>query len=280
MRLSISSDIESEISTRTVPPNRRRCNSSSTASSRSSASSETSKSASLVTRNGAHSVISIFGKSDVSEYVITCSRGRKRWRLPTLMKRGRSSGTLTRAKRSSPRLRIPDEHAERQRQRGDVRERLAGPDRERRQHGIDLPVEERRELFELLLGAVRDPADADPFLLERRAQLLLPEARLLGRQREHPLADLGQRLLRRASVQRVNREARRVLAHEAADAHREELVEVLGEPRAERQALEERETRVGGELEDALVEVERGQLAVEEPLRPLDGGFLLLHGRH
>ena len=178
------------------------------------------------------------------------------------------------------RLRIPDEHAERERQRRDVRERLTRPDGERRQHGIDLPVEERRQLVELLLGAVRDPADQDPFLLERGAQLALPEARLLGRQREHSLADLGQRLLRRASVQRVNREARRLLAHEATDAHREELVEVLGEPRAERQALEERETWVGGELEDALVEVERGQLAVEEPLRPLDGGFLLVHGRH
>ena len=105
-------------------------------------------------------------------------------------------------------LGVAHEDSERERERGDVRKRLAGPDRERREHGIDLAVEERRELLELLLGAVRDPADEDPFLLERRAQLALPEARLLGRRREHPLADLGQRLLRRASVGRVNREAR------------------------------------------------------------------------
>ena len=265
---------------RTVPPNRRRCSSSSTASSRSSASSESSKSASRVTRNGAHSVISIFGKSDVSEYVITCSSGREELALADADEAGQELGHLDAGESLLARLRVPDEHAERQRQRRDVRERLTGPDRERRQNGIDLPVEERRELVELLLGAVRDPADQDPFLLERGAQLALPEARLLGRQRQHPLADLGQGLLRGAAIQRVNREARRLLAHEAADPYSEELVEVLGEPRAKLQALEERKIRVGGELEDALVEVERGQLAVEEPLGSLDRGFLLVHGRH
>ena len=95
-------ETELETSTRTTSPNRRLRNSSSTASSRSSASSETSKSASRVTRKTLHSTISIFGKSEGRKWRSTRSSGKCRPRLPSERKRGSSSGTLTRAKRSSP----------------------------------------------------------------------------------------------------------------------------------------------------------------------------------
>ena len=47
-------------------------------------------------------MISIFGKSEESEWAITCSSGRNVPLRPTDRKRGSSSGTFTRAKRSSP----------------------------------------------------------------------------------------------------------------------------------------------------------------------------------
>jgi hypothetical protein len=49
----------------------------------------------------------------------------------------------------------------------------------------------------------------------------------------------------------------------------EELVQIRGEERAELDALEQRDPRVGRELEHALVEVEPRQLAVEKPTRDL-----------
>jgi hypothetical protein len=103
---------------------------------------------------------------------------------------------------------------------------------------------------------------------------------LLGGKRQHALADLGQRLLWGASVGEMNRNSRRLLSHEPADAHGEELIQVRREAGTERQALEERQVLVACELEDARVEVEPGQLTVEEPFRPLDGGFVLLGDGH
>lgn len=53
-------------------------------------------------------------------------------------------------------------------------------------------------------------------------------------------------------------------AFEAGDADHEELVEVGGEDREEADPLEQRHLRVGGEVEDALIEGEPAELAVEE----------------
>ena len=64
-------------------------------------------------------------------------------------------------------VRVPHEHAERERQRRDVRERLPGPDAERRQHGIDLALEPRGQLGALLVGALLDACR--PRSLLRRA---------------------------------------------------------------------------------------------------------------
>ena len=52
----------------------------------------------------------------------------------------------------------------------------------------------------------------------------------------------------------------------AGDAHLEELVEVRRGDRAELGPLEQRDPRLGGELEHPLVEREPAQLAVEESL--------------
>ena len=73
------------------------------------------------------------------------------------------------------RLRVLREDREREREAGDVRERLARADRERRQHRVDLAMEATFELLELLRPEILDTADCDPFFGKRRAKLALPE---------------------------------------------------------------------------------------------------------
>ena len=61
-------------------------------------------------------------------------------------------------------------------------------------------------------------------------------------------------------------------ALEPGDPDHEELVEVGGEDREEPGALQQRDRVVGRELQDALVELQPGDLAVEEPVggQPVD----------
>ena len=196
-------ETERETSSRTGSPKRRRRSSSRTASSRSAASSETSKSASRETRKNAHSTISICGKRRGRKCRIASSSGTKQPREPIGRNRGSSSGTFTRAKRSSvesgSRTKTP---------------RLSeSPE----MYGNGWPVptasgvstgktsarEEPLELRQLVLVELVDVRDDDSGLGERRPKLALPEPRLARRQLEHALADLGERLERRAAVRRI-----------------------------------------------------------------------------
>ena len=60
------------------------------------------------------------------------------------------------------------DYGERQGQPRDVRERLARTDAERREDGVDLTLVATGELLELLLAALLEAEDRDPFGLERR----------------------------------------------------------------------------------------------------------------
>ena len=161
-------------------------------------------------------------------------------------------------------LRVANEQAEAERQARDVRERLARPDGERREHREDLAREDLLELGALGLGRILDAADEDPLGGERGAELVAPERRLLRRQVEDAAPDLGQRLLRRAAVGRAHGEPREHLVLQAGDPHHEELVEDRRDDPAELDPLEQRLVRVGGELEHAPHEVDLRQLAVEQ----------------
>ena len=165
------------------------------------------------------------------------------------------------------RRRVDREHAERQREPRDVRERLAGPDGERGQHRVDLALEEALQPLELPLRAVLDRHDRDALSLERRPQLLLPQSRLPLCERDDALADRGQRLVRCHAVGGANAELGRLLLDEAGHAHHEELVEDRREDGAELDALEQRLLVVGGEIEQALARVEPRQLAVDQARR-------------
>ena len=246
-RASIAREIELDTSRRTTAPKRRRRSSDSTASSRSSASSEISVSPSRVSRNERPLRRSPSpGTASRRKCAITVSSGTSTPRSPTATKRSRPSGTLTRANRSSPDSGSRTIDAEAQRQPGDVRERLARPDRERRQDGVDLPREERLELGALLRRRSRRRCRRRcPRRRARGRELVAPQASSARRSARAPLADLGERLLRRAPVGRANRQPRDDLVEQAGHAHHEELVEDRRDDPAELHALEERLVRVG-----------------------------------
>ena len=131
---------------------------------------------------------------------MTCSSGRKIPRLPTWRKRGSSSGTLTRAKRSSPLSGSRTNTPRLKREAGDVGKRLARPHGERRQHREHLTLVAVRELVHFLAAEVVDPADDDARLGERRLQLPPPQLRLPGGELGDELPDLDKCLLRRSAV--------------------------------------------------------------------------------
>ena len=165
-----------------------------------------------------------------------------------------------------PGLRVADEHGEAVREARDVREGLPRADREGRQHRVDLAVEAPLELGALLFRALVHLRDRDARLGQLRHEVPAPEARLAGGEREDAVPDFGERRGRRATVRREHRDAGGLEAHEPGDADHEELVEVRGEDRAELDALEQRHRRVLCELEHAGVEIEPGELAIEESL--------------
>ena len=172
------------------------------------------------------------------------------------------------------RARLLDHHAQRLAQVADERERVAGVDRQRRQDREDVAAEEvvRRRLVGVAeLGVA---ADAHAVLFQGRVQLLVPAADLAVQQRADLGVDQIELLGRRQAVHRPRRDAGGGLALEAADALHEELVEVAGEDRQKFDPLQQRHLVVLGQFQDAAVEVEPADLAVEEQ-RVADVG-----GRH
>ena len=113
----------------------------STASSRSSASSEISVSPSRVsgTRRARRSPSP--GRATAGSARSRPRAGAAGRASPTATKRGKASRHLDAREALLARLGVADEHAEAQRQPRDVRERLPGPDGERRQHRVDLAAE-------------------------------------------------------------------------------------------------------------------------------------------
>ncbi len=164
------------------------------------------------------------------------------------------------------RVRVDGEHAQRERQPGDVREWLARADRERRQDRVDVARVHRLEALQLLRRALLDRDDLDTLGGERRLQLALPELRLPSRQLRDACLDARERLGGGEAVGGALGKSCRLLIEEAGDAHHEELVQVRREDGAELDPLEQRLRLVPGEVEDARVELDPRQLAVEKPI--------------
>ena len=158
-------------------------------------------------------------------------------------------------------LRVAQPDRDRQAQRRDVRERVARIDRERRQDREDLVEEalaerlvvlrDRRVVDELdALGGER-PADRDE------------DRRVVGDELEDALAGGGELLVGGPAVGRAGDLAGLDLLAQAGDPDLEELVEVAGEDGQELDPLEQRVALVARLVEDAGVELEPRQLAVE-----------------
>ncbi|MCC2653696.1 MAG: hypothetical protein K0Q60_3862 [Microvirga sp.] len=84
--------------------------------------------------------------------------------------------------------------------------------------------------------------------------------------------NLCELLLGREPVLRYGRHAGADLTSQARDADHEELVQVLGRDRQEAQLLQERMVAVGGLLQHPPVELQPGQLAIDEALRETPQG--------
>ena len=132
-----------------------------------------------------------------------------------------------------------------------------------RQHGEDVAEE---VILEPDPFAVGQAVAVDHHQTDRRqlALQLAPQTLLLAGQRRHRLLDHHQLLGRRQAVVGAGGEAGTHLFDQARDADHEELVEIVGRDRQEAQALEQRMIDVGALFEDASVEPEPGELAVDE----------------
>ena len=166
--------------------------------------------------------------------------------------------------------RVAHEHREAERQVGDVRERPARRDRERRQRGEDHALEVPGQLRALSIVELVDADERDPVLGQLRTQRALEAGAQPAAQPEHALADLGDRLRGREAVLAGSLDARVDLVVQARDADHVVLVEVGRVDRAELRPLEQRRRLVLGELQDAVVEVQPGQLAVDVQRRILE----------
>ncbi len=161
------------------------------------------------------------------------------------------------------RLRVAEHDEQAQREVGDVGEGPAHAEHQRRQGREDLPVEEQIELATIVGGGLLVGDDPDPVLAERGAQLLLEAGRqalpLLDDLLAHRLDLLGGA----HPVGATTLDRGLDLVVEAGDADHEELVQVRLVDRAELDPLEQRKLVVLDQLQDAVVEVHPGGLAVE-----------------
>ena len=162
-------------------------------------------------------------------------------------------------------LRVAQADRDRQAQRRDVRERVAGVDGERREDRVDL-VE---EALSQRLVVLRDRGvleELDAFGSQRPPDIDVDRG-VVGDELEDPRASRRELLLGRPAVGRTGDAAGLELLTQAGDADLEELVEVAREDRQELDPLEQRIPRVARLVEHPGVELQPRELAVEVGVR-------------
>ena len=138
-------------------------------------------------------------------------------------------------------------------------------DRERREHGEDALTEPLLQQLTIGLGELVPMHETDALLLERGQQVTDDEGTGTLLQRVDLLADRRELLRGAHAVGGHRRDAGVDLLLEARDPDLEELVEVLTEDRDELDALEQWTGRILGEREHPRIELQPGELAVDEP---------------
>ena len=120
------------------------------------------------------------------------------------------------------------------------------------------------ELAELLLGHVLATNQRDARRSQGRHQLVVEDVHLPLDQAFDPGANRAQLLQRGLPVGRGHGDRRQHLLLQARDPDLEEIVEILAEDGQETHPLQQGQLRVLRHRQHSLVEVEPGQLAVEE----------------
>ncbi len=146
---------------------------------------------------------------------------------------------------------------------GDVRERMPGVERQRRQDGRDLALKVAGEVRREVLGVVGGLEELDPVRGQLRPQRVGPALGLLVEHLARPRADERELLL---GGQAVGRHVLAVGAHlllQHRHANHEELVEVSPDDGEELDAFEHRVAAVARLVEHALVERQPAELAVQ-----------------
>ena len=164
-------------------------------------------------------------------------------------------------------LRIAHHHCETESQIRHVRERVSRVDRERCENREDsLVVVIARDSL-LGFGEIGPCTDRDAVRTEGRLDVFEEDRLLTGRQLSHTQHHTVELTRWRESVGQRNRHTRRLLIAHGGHPDLEELVEVGREDGEELGPLEQRHTRFGGHAQNALVEVEPAQFAVDEAIR-------------
>ena len=105
---------------------------------------------------------------------------------------------------------------------------------------------------------------ANRFCGQRRNQFVAPAIVLIFDESVNPGGQLGEHFFGNAAVGARLAVAVLDLLQHAGDANLDELVQVAGGDREKLHALEQRIGRVAGLFENALVELQPGEMAVEE----------------
>ncbi len=157
----------------------------------------------------------------------------------------------------------------------DAREGVRRIQPDGREHRHDLSQEVGLDPVALLFGPVPAPEEADAGAGERRQQVLVPQAVLGGYQLVRDARYVFEHARRQLAVRAGDVGADFDLRLEARHPDLEELVQVAADDAQEAQALQQRHAEVSGLRQDAPVELEQTELAIEVVLRK----GTLRHGR-
>src|SRR5258707_11872985 len=164
---------------------------------------------------------------------------------------------------------------------GNERKWMRGIDAERGEQRENLPKEMVFEPGLLFFRHVR-PFDQHDALLGQHLPQLAPALLLIACQHADGLSDAGKLFRRGEPIRALDRNAGALLALEAGNADHEEFIEVIGGNRQKPNTLEQGMGVVCRLLEYSAVELEPGQLAIDETLRAreeVEGGRSLGAGR-
>ena len=164
---------------------------------------------------------------------------------------------------------MADHHREVLAQVGDERKRVARIEGERRQNGTDLTREVGVKMFANLRRPVLRLAEHDLLGRQKRPQLFPALSEVV--QHLHTAAAHRGELLQRVEAVRCDVfDSLPQILLRRRDANHEELVEIRRGNREEFHSFEQRMRRIEGLVEDALIELEPAQLAVDVERRVLE----------